>query len=165
MRDTVSSRRRQGFTLMELMIIVTIIGLLAILAIPAIHEARRRSRDTSFINDLRNLSNNVFYQYALSHGGYPDAAAPGVLPADVAGYLRPSFDYSAETPIGGNWEWDRGATPADKVDGICYAGLSVHLPARTSAQMTRIDGMFDDGNLGSGLFRSRTDGYIYILEP
>ena len=32
------------------------------------------------------------------------------------------------------------------------------------SQMQEIDAMVDDGNLGSGQFRQRPGGYIYILE-
>lgn len=37
-------RRRQGFTLMELMIVVTVIGLLAMMAIPAFRKARNKTQ-------------------------------------------------------------------------------------------------------------------------
>jgi type II secretory pathway pseudopilin PulG len=146
------------------MIVVSVIGLLAVLAIPSITKARMRSQNTAFINDLRIVTDNGIEQYAMTRGGYPPDAAAGVEPTGIHDSLPRNFVWSAKNTIGGLWDWDRGATRSDKVFGICYAGLSVYRPARTSAQMREIDKQFDDGNLETGKLRSRTDGYIYILE-
>ena len=152
-----------GFTLLELMIVVTIIGLLAVMAIPAVWKARRRSQNTAFVNDLRILSGSVFEEYAIFKGDYPPEAAPGVVPAGIDEYLNPRVDWAEGPPIGGLWDWDRAPTRDQPLHG-CYAGLSVHLPSRTSSQMRDIDARIDDGNLNTGNFRRKFNGYIYILE-
>jgi type IV pilus assembly protein PilA len=162
MRESRASSR-QGFSIVELMIVVTIIGILAILAIPAVRRARTRSQNASFVNDLRVLSGQVFEYYALNHGDFPPDVGPGVEPSGAGQYMPKRFEWSEPTDIGGLWDWDRAATRGDKLHG-CYAGISVYKPERTTAEMQTIDGMMDDGNLLTGSFRRRTDGYIYVLQ-
>jgi len=153
----------RGFTLVEIMLVVSIIGLLAILAIPAVRKARMRAQDSAFVNDIRSVANNAFEQYAIEKGDYPPDAAPGVMPPEIVTYLPKRFVWTAKTPIGGQWDWDRAAGRGDTIHGV-YAGLSVYQPSRTTPQMRDVDQLMDDGSLLTGRFRSRTDGYIYVLE-
>jgi len=74
----------------------------------------------------------------------------------MSNYLE-HIDWAGRTPIGGKWDWDRG------VFGVA-AGVSVYQPDLTPAQMRRIDARMDDGNLKSGMFRQRSQGYISIIE-
>jgi len=153
---------RSGYTLVEIMLVVSIIGILAVLAIPAIRKARARAQNGAFMNDLRALSGS-FEQHAIENGNFPANAAPGVVPAGMTECLPKRFDWTAPTPIGGQWDWDRADTPGNKIHGV-YAGISVYLPARTTVQMQEIDKAMDNGDLLTGRFRSRTDGYIFVIE-
>lgn len=145
------------------MIVVTIIGILAVIAIPYVREARERSQDTAFINDLRLLSSGVFDFHAFSAGDFPPDVPPGVPPPDVVESLPKRFDWTKPPAIGGQWDWDRGVRRGEMVHGICYAGLSVYKPERTSEELRVIDARIDDGNLSTGLFRSHADGCILII--
>ena len=40
----------------------------------------------------------------------------------------------------------------------------MYRPNMTDAQMAEIDLMIDDGDLSTGCFRKRGDGFIYIIE-
>jgi prepilin-type N-terminal cleavage/methylation domain-containing protein len=152
-----------GFTLVELMVAVSIIGILAILAIPAFRLATQRSANSAFINDLRLLADDAIGRYAITSRDYPPDEPPGVVPPEVAAYLPHRLDWSRPTPIDGMWDWDRAPSRAETLHG-CYAGLSVVNPSRTSAQMQQIDAIVDDGNLSTGRFRARPNGYIYVIE-
>jgi prepilin-type N-terminal cleavage/methylation domain-containing protein len=59
-----SRRRRRGFTLVEIMIVVAIIALLAAIAVPGFLRARKRSQATRILNDLR-LIDSACDQYAI----------------------------------------------------------------------------------------------------
>jgi type IV pilus assembly protein PilA len=74
----------------------------------------------------------------------------------MAGSILPE-DWTRGTPIGGQWDWDNGAF------GV-VAGVSVFQPDRTPEEMSDIDRLIDDGNLSTGVFRQRTDGYIFIIQ-
>jgi prepilin-type N-terminal cleavage/methylation domain-containing protein/prepilin-type processing-associated H-X9-DG protein len=49
------SRRRLGFTLVELLVVITIIGMLVALLLPAVQAVRKNARQTQCTNHLRNI--------------------------------------------------------------------------------------------------------------
>lgn len=57
-------KAKQGFTLVEIMIVVLIIGLLAAIAIPNFIKARNTSREKACLNNLRQIDGAV-EQYAM----------------------------------------------------------------------------------------------------
>ena len=150
-------RGRSAFTLVEIMIVVSVICLVALMGLPSFLRARQRSQNARFINELR-LTTNAFELYATEHNGYPPDTATGVLPAGMASYFGPTFDFTAPTPIGGNWDWDT------RQFGV-VAGVSVMNPDADDTQMSDIDTAIDDGDLTTGGFR-KTGGarYTSILE-
>src|SRR3954464_6419098 len=58
------SKKRGGFTLVEIMIVVAIIALLAAIAVPGFLRARKRSQAAKVLNDLRMIDSAVD-QYAI----------------------------------------------------------------------------------------------------
>ena len=147
--------KRRGFTLVEIMIVVAIISLLAMLAVPSFMKSRRQVQTNNFVSDLR-VAVDAFMLYNLEHGVYPPDRTPSVIPPGMAEYLR-GMKWAEPTPIGGQWDWDY-----QQFGHI--AGVSVYRPDRTPSEMREIDARIDDGNLSTGQFRSRTAGYIYIIE-
>jgi type IV pilus assembly protein PilA len=59
--------KTEGFTLVEIMIVVVIIGLLAAMAIPAFQKVRTSSQDKAVLNNARQLSAGAD-QYYLENG-------------------------------------------------------------------------------------------------
>jgi prepilin-type N-terminal cleavage/methylation domain-containing protein len=60
------NKRRGGFTLVEIMIVVAIIALLAAIAVPGFLRARKRSQASRILNDLR-LIDSAVDQYAIEN--------------------------------------------------------------------------------------------------
>lgn len=61
------TRKNQGFTLVEIMIVVVIIGLLAAMAIPAFQKVRVESQKKAITNNIRQLT-AAADQYFLEKG-------------------------------------------------------------------------------------------------
>ena len=60
-------KKQQGFTLVEIMIVVAIIGLLAAIAIPSFMKARTTSQAKACVNNLRQIESGK-EQWALAAG-------------------------------------------------------------------------------------------------
>jgi len=78
------NKRRGGFTLVEIMIVVAIIALLAAIAVPGFLRARKRSQASRILNDLRMIDAAVD-QYAIE----TNRSTGGVVnTADWTNYLK-----------------------------------------------------------------------------
>jgi prepilin-type N-terminal cleavage/methylation domain-containing protein len=93
------NKRRGGFTLVEIMIVVAIIALLAAIAVPGFLRARKRSQASRIINDLR-LIDSAVDQYAIETNKQSGAT---VNTTDWTAYLKQGTNlYSTGKDILGN---------------------------------------------------------------
>ena len=150
---------RNGFTLLEIMIVVAIIGLLGIMAIPSFMKARRTSRINVVANDIR-IFGDALNIYALQNNGWPDDAhlnPPFPAGSGVEDYLDVN-KWVARTPLGGRYNWEGP-------DSYPYAGFALYQFTAPSAQIVALDELIDDGDIITGSFRRTPNGrYTWILE-
>ncbi len=74
-----SSRMNQGFTLIEVMIVVAIIGILAAIAYPSYTEHVSKTRRVDAQGAIMGLA-NALERYRANNGTYVGAAVPGIYP-------------------------------------------------------------------------------------
>lgn len=93
------NKKRGGFTLVEIMIVVAIIALLAAIAVPGFLRARKRSQASRVINDLR-LIDSAVDQYAIENN---KATGATVNTADWTAYMKKgSALYNTASDLFGN---------------------------------------------------------------
>src|ERR1700754_2915042 len=93
------NKRRGGFTLVEIMIVVAIIALLAAIAVPGFLRARKRSQASRIINDLR-LIDSAVDQYAIETN---KTSGSTVNVADWTNYLKKGTNlYTTRADLFGN---------------------------------------------------------------
>ncbi|MFA5779028.1 MAG: type II secretion system protein [Elusimicrobiota bacterium] len=98
------NRKYEGFTLIELMIVVAILGTLAAIAVPRFAELMRKAKEGSTKGNLGVLRSCVKTYYAKNEGVYPDTMTGGIVPeyleelppARIGAYNHP--ERSWETP-------------------------------------------------------------------
>jgi prepilin-type N-terminal cleavage/methylation domain-containing protein len=78
------NKKRGGFTLVEIMIVVAIIALLAAIAVPGFLRARKRSQASRVVNDLR-LIDAAVDQYAIENN---KATGSTVQTVDWIAYMK-----------------------------------------------------------------------------
>jgi general secretion pathway protein G len=153
-RARTGSRARRAFTLVEILIVVIILGILAAIVIPAFGSSTGEARLTAFATALKVYARQ-FQLYHERHELWPADVPQGVLPPEMTADFSDDA-WTRSTPIGGQWDWDYGQF------GVT-AAVSVYQPSADIAQMQKLDAMIDDGDLNTGNFRARTDGYMFVI--
>ena len=159
-------RSSDGFTLVEIAVVVMIIGILSTMALPASRKAGSMTRINTYVNDLRVFSGG-FNQFAQMHGKWPATQTSSQsFPEDMEGHLSET-SWTRVTPLGGSYTWDHDVLLNGRT--ITAAISLVASPERpvsaTNEQLLEIDTKIDDGNLATGMFQlGFGDMPIYIIE-
>ena len=115
------NKRRGGFTLVEIMIVVAIIALLAAIAVPGFLRARKRSQASRILNDLR-LIDSAVDQYAIETNRQTGSVVNTV---DWTNYLKKNSSlWTNGADIFGNGYGPQTVDSLPKAPASAYAALS-----------------------------------------
>ena len=115
------NKRRGGFTLVEIMIVVAIIALLAAIAVPGFLRARKRSQASRIVNDLR-LIDSAVDQYAIENNRTSGSSVPT---AAWTNYLKQGSSlYNTGQDVFGNAYGPQTVDMLPRVPASTFATLS-----------------------------------------
>ncbi len=134
---------QQGFTLIELMIVVAIIGILAAIAIPAYSDYTIRAKVSEGLN-LASAAKASVSEYRISQGSFPTGnASAGISTTITSKYVRSvgvgngngqitvTFSGTLDSTVAGNTIIFAGTFRNATVDWTCTGGtlLGKYRPA------------------------------------
>lgn len=97
-------RRRAGFTLVELMLVVVIVSILAGLAIPNYRVVVVKAHAADVLGQIRVVELGV-HSYLGENNAWPNEAATGVIPPGLVIYLPDNFVF---TDVDFDLDWENG---------------------------------------------------------
>ena len=138
-------KKQQGFTLIELMIVVAIIGILAAIAIPAYQDYTIRAQVSEGLN-LAGGAKAAVSEYTMDRGSFPDDNDMAGLSAETDisgkyveqvlvtdGLITVTYGFDAHTIINGEDLTLSPVTNAGSVEWVCSSPSNAiadkHLPA------------------------------------
>lgn len=144
----VASRSPDGFTVIELLVVVTVIGLLAALAQPNLQRALLKARAAEAVADL-NVIKVAVMSYLGENHRWPADVNRGKIPSGLAEYLPEDFSFVQEDYTIDYDDW------STKKNG--FVGLTVITKDEALGQA-----MLD--LLGSNTWTNGKDKFTWVIE-
>lgn len=148
--------RRNGFTLLELLVVMAIVALLAAAAIVGIQQARIRGTEAAAISALHAINQAQFiFMQSCGKGRYaPSLVALGVpVPGHDRGFI--SADLAVSDPLEkSGYRIELTGTPSTEGEQTCSGAVPLDRYSVTADPLT-------PGTTGNRFFGTNTDRVIY----
>ncbi len=139
-------RRRDGFTIIELLTVMVVIGALAAIAVPHYQGMKKRAIAAAIFADVHAIQIAAMSYYTES-GKFPADAAAGQVPPEMVQHLPNGFTFT-RTDRTYDWQiWNAGAardlvgvgvlsSDNDIIKHLFKAGGSGFIPIATGSKVT-----------------------------
>lgn len=128
------TRRRAGYSFVELLLVMIFLGLLARLAVPRYGDMKRRAVATAIVADVYVIRVAAFMHYTEKQAWPPDYGS-GVVPPELVQYLPDSFtfvhpDYTYDYEI---WTLTGGTPDDPQQEEVMGVAVTVNNPKLAQA--------------------------------
>jgi len=164
--NTSSARRRDGFTLLELLVVVGIIAVLAAMLFPAVQRLREMANRTRCVNNLHQLGMALSNHFG-THQSFPTNGA--VVPSNGvigAGYYQYGLSSFPGAPPAYMWGMgDPMQGPKNQTGSWAYSILPYMEEANTFGSDSRFFGANGNYLVTVGLFMCPSRGRLTLPLP
>lgn len=114
-------RRRRGFTLIEMLMVVTIIGVLSSIAVPKYRAVKRRALATQIVGDV-DVVRLATMSFFVDSSYFPDEEDAGDVPPGLRPYLPNNFRFKKPewTLDYENWTSSKRSRKTGVVIGVSF---------------------------------------------
>lgn len=159
--------RRQGFTLVEMLVVIGIIAVLGAILFPVYSQARENGRKANCLSNLRQIGQAV-RMYSEDSGGFlpiansqPSVDGPPSIADVLSSYSRDSRIFRCPSDKSGKWQSE--GTSYDYGFGLLGVGMRpqrADRPYRQDATKFPLAGDFEKGWHTSGINVLFADGHV-----
>ena len=149
-----NSQKQNGFTIVELLIVIVVIGILAAITIVAYNGVQDRAKVSRVAHDLQTFT-NVFAQYYADNGTYPCFDHSYSDTKEIT-WSKPYIKWP-KTPWNTSYHWEINYGSGYGGGDFAYS-VSIQSPGQYTQAL---DNVMDDGNLATGKLRGNTGRLEY----